>query len=110
MRILSLFFISLHCWAASPFREKPISIPSDAGPAVGLCNLGASYLKPKGVRAEALVVFVHGSGVSNRDEELPDGRRPFKDLSSALSQSGFASLRFDRRGSQPECIAPLLDN
>jgi len=42
------------------------------------------------------VVFVHGSGASNRDEKV--GKvAPFRDLAEGLSARGIASLRYDKR-------------
>ena len=42
------------------------------------------------------VVFVHGSGPSNRDEKV--GRlTPFKDLAEGLVKAGIASIRYDKR-------------
>lgn len=43
------------------------------------------------------VVLVHGSGPTNRDEQV--GPNPiFLELSNALSNSGFVVLRYDKRG------------
>lgn len=42
------------------------------------------------------VVFVHGSGASNMDEQV--GKiTPFKDLAEGLAKHGIASLRYDKR-------------
>lgn len=42
------------------------------------------------------VVFVHGSGASNRDEKV--GKlTPFKDLAEGLARRGIASVRYDKR-------------
>ena len=42
------------------------------------------------------VVFVHGSGASNKDEKI-GGLTPFKDLAEGLAQYGIASIRYDKR-------------
>ena len=42
------------------------------------------------------VVFVHGSGPSNKDEKI-GGLTPFKDLAEGLAQFGIASVRYDKR-------------
>ena len=42
------------------------------------------------------VVFVHGSGASNKDEKV-GGLTPFKDLAEGLAQYGIASIRYDKR-------------
>lgn len=44
-----------------------------------------------------LVIFVHGSGVSDRDESIGPNK-PFRDLSQGLAQQGIASIRYDKRG------------
>ncbi|MBR5260148.1 MAG: alpha/beta fold hydrolase, partial [Eggerthellaceae bacterium] len=42
------------------------------------------------------VVFVHGSGSSNMDEQV--GKlTPFRDLAEGLAQHGIASIRYDKR-------------
>lgn len=42
------------------------------------------------------VVFVHGSGASDKDEKI-GGLTPFKDLAEGLAEFGIASLRYDKR-------------
>ena len=42
------------------------------------------------------VVFVHGSGASNMDEQIYK-LTPFKDLAEGLAQRGIASIRYDKR-------------
>lgn len=44
-----------------------------------------------------LVIFVHGSGVSDRDETIGPNK-PFRDLAQGLAQKGIVSLRYDKRG------------
>ncbi len=44
-----------------------------------------------------VVVFVHGSGSSDRDETIGPNK-PFRDLAQGLAQQGVASLRYDKRG------------
>lgn len=90
--------------------SRDLLIPSHAGETVGLCNLGATFLKPKNSPVKALVLFVHGSGTSNRNEQSPAGNQPFKDIAEGLSKNGIASFRFDKRGIQPECRKPLINN
>ncbi|MEK7382724.1 MAG: alpha/beta fold hydrolase [Elusimicrobiota bacterium] len=79
----------------SPLLAEEIVIHSDAGGPIGVCDLGATLVRPSD--AKALVVFVAGSGTHDRDETV--GRvRPFRDLADALATRGIASLRFDKRG------------
>ena len=42
------------------------------------------------------VVFVHGSGSSNKDEKVMK-LTPFKDLAEGLAAHGIASIRYDKR-------------
>lgn len=42
------------------------------------------------------VVFVHGSGASNMDEQIYK-LTPFKDLAEGLAERGIASIRYDKR-------------
>ncbi|MBR0372934.1 MAG: alpha/beta fold hydrolase [Mogibacterium sp.] len=42
------------------------------------------------------VVFVHGSGPSNMDEQIYS-LTPFKDLAEGLAERGIASIRYDKR-------------
>lgn len=43
-----------------------------------------------------LVIFVHGSGPSDRDETIGPNK-PFRDLAQGLSQKGIAGFRYDKR-------------
>jgi len=93
--------------AAGLAAAAELTIPSDAGAPIGNCDLGATLEMPAG--AKALVVFVHGSGTQNRDEGLPQGIAPFRDIANALSARGIGSLRFDKRGVSPSCRAGIMD-
>src|SRR6202008_653820 len=44
-----------------------------------------------------LVIFVYGSGTTDRDESIGPNK-PFRDLSQGLAQQGIASIRYDKRG------------
>lgn len=43
------------------------------------------------------VVFVHGTGLLDRDENI-SGHKPFLLMADALSRNGFVVLRYDKRG------------
>jgi dienelactone hydrolase len=43
-----------------------------------------------------VVIFVHGSGPSDRDETFGPNK-PFRDLAQGLAQQGIVSLRYDKR-------------
>lgn len=60
-------------------------------PLNGLLTLPAHASRPV-----PAVVFVHGSGSSNMDEQV--GKlTPFKDLAEGLAKHGIASIRYDKR-------------
>lgn len=109
-RIVLLLGLATTAAYSQSFKSRELLIPSHAGNTVGLCQLGATFLKPVSPVSKSLVLFVHGSGTSNRNEQSPSGHRPFKDIAEGLSRQGIATLRFDKRGIQPECRAPLLNN
>ncbi len=95
--------------SSEAFTAKDFIISSDAGDAVGKCDLGATLLFPIDRQPKALILFVHGSGTTNRDG-LVLNMRPFKDMAEYLSSNGYATLRFDKRGINPACIPAIIDN
>lgn len=58
-------------------------------------ELPGTLTMPEGVDSCPAVVFVHGSGVNDRDETL-GSIRPFQDLAWGLAQQGIASYRYDK--------------
>ena len=72
-------------------RENIIVGKGTNYPLHGLLTLPDDTTKPV-----PAVVFVHGSGASNRDEKV--GKlTPFKDLAEGLAARGIASVRYDKR-------------
>ena len=72
-------------------RENIIVGKGTNYPLHGLLTLPDDTTKPV-----PAVVFVHGSGASNRDEKV--GKlTPFKDLAEGLAAHGIASMRYDKR-------------
>ena len=72
-------------------RENIIVGKGTNYPLHGLLTLPDDTTKPV-----PAVVFVHGSGASNRDEKV--GKlTPFKDLAEGLAAHGIASVRYDKR-------------
>ena len=72
-------------------RENIIVGKGTNYPLLGLLTLPDDTSKPV-----PAVVFVHGSGASNRDEKV--GKlTPFKDLAEGLAAHGIASVRYDKR-------------
>jgi len=51
---------------------------------------------PQGDGPFAVVLLVHGSGPSDRDETIPPNK-PFRDLAWGLASQGIAVLRYDKR-------------
>ena len=71
--------------------EKVIVGKGSEYPLNGLLSL------PDDVRERVpAVVFVHGSGASNMDEQIYK-LTPFKDLAEGLAERGIASIRYDKR-------------
>ncbi len=71
--------------------EKMIVGKGSEYPLNGLLSL------PDDVRERVpAVVFVHGSGASNMDEQIYK-LTPFKDLAEGLAERGIASIRYDKR-------------
>ncbi|HEV2642858.1 MAG TPA: alpha/beta fold hydrolase, partial [Candidatus Elarobacter sp.] len=86
--------------AASPlptpaphFTSRDVTFAS----ADGTVLAGTLTVPDRGRAPFAAVVFVHGSGATDRDETI--GPNPiFLQLSNALSNAGYAVLRYDKRG------------
>lgn len=51
---------------------------------------------PDGVERPPVVILVHGSGSSDRNETL-NGNAPFRDIAWGLAEQGIASIRYDKR-------------
>ncbi|WP_241331124.1 alpha/beta hydrolase [Chryseobacterium arthrosphaerae] len=65
-------------------------------------ELNGTLLIPTSGNKKKLVIFVHGSGASNRDEAIGENK-PFRDIAEYLSSNGIASYRYDKRTySNPE--------
>ncbi len=63
-------------------------------------TLAGTIVLPEGATRKSrvpAVVFVSGSGLQNRDEEL-FGHKPFLVIADYLARNGIASLRYDDRG------------
>ncbi len=70
--------------------ERPITIITDTFKLPGILTL------PKNVSKPPVVVFVHGSGPTDKDETIK-ANKPFKDLALGLASMGIASIRYDKR-------------
>ena len=68
-----------------------------AGPA-GVLG-GSLQLPPQGVDPQAVVVFLHGSGPQDRDENSPGAPlQIFNAFAGDCAAAGLASIRYDKRG------------
>lgn len=77
-------------------REVTVGAPPRALPGTltrpkgGVLVMGKPKLRPG-------ILLVHGSGPNDRDESLPGGTRPFRDLALGLAAKGAIVVRFDKR-------------
>ncbi|MCI8564877.1 MAG: alpha/beta fold hydrolase [Lachnospiraceae bacterium] len=58
--------------------------------------LAGTLTLPEGGEPPAVVIFVHGSGSSDRNESI-NGNAPFRDIAWGLAERGIASIRYDKR-------------
>jgi uncharacterized protein len=104
-RIAGLWFGSLRpTWAAPPYVETHAFAERDLD--VGRSpKLSATLTEPTGTGPFPVVVLVHGSGPSDRDE-TSGGNKLFKDLAWGLGSRGIAVLRYNKRTYQyPRSLA-----
>ncbi|MBK8167928.1 MAG: alpha/beta fold hydrolase [bacterium] len=80
--------------AAAPEPGAPRELEIAVGPA-GSALPGLLAL-PEGDGPFPVVVLVHGSGSTDRDENVM-GNRPFRDLAHGLAARGVATVRYDKR-------------
>lgn len=75
------------------FTESFVNIPT-----VDSIVLPATIVIPKSSKINRfpILIFVHGSGPSNRDEEIGPNK-PFKDLACGLANYNIASIRYEKR-------------
>jgi uncharacterized protein len=73
--------------------ESDVSLDS------GGVRLRGTLCRPDAAEAPPAVLFVHGSGPMDRDENMPGQRlEVFNTFAHALAAAGFASIRYDKRG------------
>jgi len=79
--------------AAEPVLYRPIQLDTGTG------VLKGSLILPRSARPQPVVLFVSGSGPSDRDGNSPGARNAaLQRLAEALGQRRIASVRFDKRG------------
>ncbi|MDR2237659.1 MAG: alpha/beta fold hydrolase [Chryseobacterium sp.] len=72
----------------------------------GDIDLKGTLLVPDQNSKKKLVILVHGSGASDRDETIGDNK-PFKDIADELFKNGIATYRYDKRTySNAETLSP----
>lgn len=65
-------------------------------------ELNGTLLQPSEHNKKKLVIFVHGSGATDRNETIGENK-PFKDIAEYLQKNGISSYRYDKRSySYPE--------
>lgn len=101
-------FFATQTHAIPNYVETQLTVKSEVAP-FGDCPLGATQLVPL-TPPKAVVLFVHGSGAQDRDENFPGGYAPFKDIAEYLSTLGVATFRYDKRTFLKNCIQLLQPN
>lgn len=104
------FSIVLHSYDAavaalpSPTMPTPVPLPSPHYRSLDVTiaaedgvTLAGTLTVPWAATPMPALVFVHGSGCNDRDETIGPNKI-FAQLANALSNSGYAVLRYDKRG------------
>ncbi len=95
-RVAGLWFGPLRTtWSRPPYVDPTAFTESDLEVG-GEPRLWGTLAKPSGPGPFPVVVLVHGSGPSDRDE-TSDGTKLFKDLAWGLASRGVAVLRYNKR-------------
>jgi uncharacterized protein len=76
--------------------QKETSIGQDFNIKSNDIDLKGTLLIPEKDNTKNLVLLVHGSGASDKNENIA-GNKPFKDIAEGLYAKGIASYRFDKR-------------
>lgn len=86
-----------------PYQEKQLEkkmpegiVEKELVAKVNGLELGGTLALPKGDGEYPCVVLVHGSGATNRDEEVLQNA-PFRDIAWGLAEQGIAVYRYDKR-------------
>jgi len=87
------------------YVEKEITVAADE-----TMPLGGFLTLPKFTENPPVVILVHGSGTSDRNESIYENT-PFQDIAYGLAKKGIATLRYDKRHyTYPENAAQLGAN
>lgn len=82
------------------YETKKVQIPIYEEEVVVFADnvkLGGTFSRPKEKKRYPAIIFISGSGLQNRDEEI-FGFKVFHKISDYLVLNGFATLRMDDRG------------
>lgn len=80
------------------YTEEEVTVTADER-----VPLGGTLTLPKDTEKPPVVILVHGSGSSDRDENI-NGNKPFADIAHGLAARGIAVLRYDKRYyTYPDC-------
>lgn len=81
---------------AAPLVSNDLFEESDIEISTGNFKLPGTLTLPKSREAASVVILVHGSGPTDRDETLGPNK-PFRDLAWGLAKQGVAVIRYDKR-------------
>lgn len=80
------------------YTEEEVTVTADER-----VPLGGTLTLPRDTEKPPVVILVHGSGSSERDENI-NGNKPFADIAHGLAARGIAVLRYDKRYyTYPDC-------
>ena len=80
------------------YTEEEVTVTADER-----VPLGGTLTLPRDTEKPPVVILVHGSGSSDRDENI-NGNKPFADIAHGLAARGIAVLRYDKRYyTYPDC-------
>ncbi|MGB9912442.1 MAG: alpha/beta hydrolase family protein [Candidatus Kapaibacteriota bacterium] len=88
---LDKYFVEPEEEVAFPAHEEEVEIQNNG------IKLAGTFLRPIEHKKYPAIIFITGSGIQNRDEEIY-GFKIFKKIAEALVKIGFATLRMDDRG------------
>ncbi len=94
--IAGYFFVPVVKYTLPPYADTSAIIQRPIEVKTGNYTLSGFLTLPKKGDHFPIVVLVHGSGPSDRDETIKDNK-PFKDLALGLASKGIASIRYDKR-------------
>lgn len=77
---------------AATYTSEDVAFAADDGVA-----LAGTLTLPRGIKHAPAIVLIHGTGAEDRDEALGPNRI-FLQIAHALSNAGYAVLRYDKRG------------